>query len=47
MNIIALVHIISGIIVVAVSWPLIKRRIGMNALYGFRINAAFDRATVV
>lgn len=42
MNIIALVHVIAGIMVLTVSWPLIKRRIRMNAFYGFRIDAAFE-----
>jgi uncharacterized membrane protein len=42
MSIIALDYIISGIIVIAVSLPLIKRKIKMNTFYGFRIKAAFE-----
>ena len=42
MNVIALVHIIAGIMIVAVSRPLIKSKIGMNSFYGFRIPAAFE-----
>ena len=42
MNIIALVHILSGIVTVTVSWPLIKRKVRMNSFYGFRIKAAFE-----
>lgn len=41
MNIIALVHFLSGLVVVAVSIPLVRRKIGRNAMYGFRIPAAF------
>lgn len=42
MNIIPFLHLIAGIIIVAVSWPLIKRKIRMNTFYGFRIAAAFE-----
>jgi phosphatidylglycerophosphate synthase len=42
MNPIALTHIFSGIVTVAVSWPLIKRKVRMNSFYGFRIKAAFE-----
>jgi hypothetical protein len=42
MNSIAIIHLIAGIAIVAVSLPLIKRRIRMNAFYGFRIDAAFE-----
>ncbi len=41
MNIIALGHSIAGLILVGISLPLIKRKIKMNAIYGFRIDAAF------
>lgn len=42
MNIIAVVHFFAGIAALAVSWPLGKRKISMNAVYGFHIEAAFE-----
>ena len=41
MNPIALTHLIAGLAAVAVSLPLIKRKIRMNPWYGIRIPAAF------
>lgn len=41
MNVIAFVHFLAGIATLAVSWPLSKLKISMNAVYGFRTDAAF------
>lgn len=42
MNIIALVHVIAGVMISAVSVPLIRRKVRMNSWYGFRISEAFQ-----
>jgi hypothetical protein len=39
---VAVVNIISGIVFIAISIPLMKRRVKMNHLYGFRISKAFE-----
>ncbi|HTQ29965.1 MAG TPA: SdpI family protein [Opitutaceae bacterium] len=42
MNPIALTHLLVGLMTVAVSLPLVKRKIKMNRWYGIRIPAAFE-----
>ena len=39
--ILAAVNIFTGIVFIAISIPLVKRRVKMNHLYGFRIPKAF------
>lgn len=41
MNPIAITHLLVGLMTIAVSLPLIKRKIKMNRWYGIRIPAAF------
>ena len=36
------VNVFSGIVFIAFSIPLVKRRVKMNYLYGFRIPKAFE-----
>jgi hypothetical protein len=38
----AISHLLAGLLIVAVSWPLIRRKIGMNRWYGIRLKAAFE-----
>jgi hypothetical protein len=40
--VLALGNIVAGIVLIAVSVPLIKRSIGPNPWYGFRISKAFQ-----
>lgn len=40
-NLVAYGHVIMGILAMAFSWPLIKRKVKMNSFYGVRIAAAF------
>ncbi|HTB81889.1 MAG TPA: SdpI family protein [Opitutaceae bacterium] len=42
MNPVALTHFIAGLVMIAVSLPLIKRKVKMNPWYGIRIPAAFE-----
>ncbi|MCL4501421.1 MAG: SdpI family protein, partial [Deltaproteobacteria bacterium] len=42
MNRTALSHLIAGILIVVVSLPLIRRKIGRNRFYGIRVPAAFE-----
>jgi hypothetical protein len=42
MNTTAIAHLIGGMVLVAVSWPLIKGKIGRNYFYGIRIREAFE-----
>ena len=37
-----IMNISCGILFVAISIPLVKRKIGMNMFYGFRISKAFE-----
>ena len=41
MNPIAIIHLIVGFLVIAVSVPLVKRKVGINPWYGIRIPEAF------
>ena len=40
----AVINILVGIVFIAISIPLVKRKIGMNDLYGFRISKSFESA---
>lgn len=42
MNPAAITHFLAGVVMIAVSLPLIKRKIKMNYWYGIRIPAAFE-----
>jgi hypothetical protein len=39
---VAVINIITGIVFIVISIPLVKRRVKMNHLYGFRISKAFE-----
>ena len=45
MNRTALTQVIVGVLIVAVSWPLTKRKIGRNCWYSIRIREAFESET--
>lgn len=40
--VLALGNLLTGIVLIAISTPLVKRRIGPNQWYGFRISKAFQ-----
>lgn len=42
MNVTAIVTLLSGVLIFFVSLPLIRRKVPMNHVYGFRIPAAFE-----
>lgn len=42
MNLIAISNLMAGIIVIAASLPLIRRKIKMNSSYGIKIPAAYE-----
>lgn len=42
MNVVALVHLLAGIVAIAVSIPLIRGKVKMNPWYGIRVPAAFE-----
>jgi uncharacterized membrane protein len=42
MNHTALSHLIAGLLIVAFSLPLIRRKIGRNRFYGIRVPEAFE-----
>lgn len=42
MNPIALVHLVAGILIIAISVPLVRKKVSMNRFYGFRIDEAFE-----
>ena len=37
-----LLDIVSGVLIIGISIPLVKRKIKMNRFYGFRIRKAFE-----
>jgi hypothetical protein len=39
---VAVINILTGMVFILISIPLVKRRVKMNHLYGFRISKAFE-----
>lgn len=43
---ILLVHVSAGLLMVSVAVPLVRRKVGPNALYGFRVRRTLDDSRV-